>query len=247
MSESVKLYIPIILGTNRSGRQTEKVANFIMEEVRRRDDIESDLFDVRKFNFKQDDYGESEKDLNPEWRDAVARADGLIIISPEYNHGYPGVLKEALDLLFNEYNHRAVGVAGVSDGQWGGARMVENLIPVLYELGLVMVRPPLYFPNAPKLFDNDGVILDEGYKKRVAGFLASLCPVEEGACTIGLPYDKALIASRLGMKPESLSRSFARLRSIGVRVERGVAAISDVRRLKDYAEGARGSSRRSGP
>jgi CRP-like cAMP-binding protein len=83
--------------------------------------------------------------------------------------------------------------------------------------------------------------------QRVAGFLASLCPVEEGACTIGLPYDKALIASRLGMKPESLSRSFARLRSIGVRVERGAAAISDIERLKDYAEGARGASRRSRP
>jgi CRP-like cAMP-binding protein len=83
--------------------------------------------------------------------------------------------------------------------------------------------------------------------QRVAGFLASLCPVEEGACTIGLPYDKALIASRLGMKPESLSRSFARLRSIGVRVERGVAAVSDIGRLKDYAEGARGYSRRSEP
>lgn len=83
--------------------------------------------------------------------------------------------------------------------------------------------------------------------QRVAGFLASLCPVEQGACTIGLPYDKALIASRLGMKPESLSRSFARLRGIGVRVERGVAAVSDIGRLKDYAEGARGASRRSRP
>lgn len=83
--------------------------------------------------------------------------------------------------------------------------------------------------------------------QRVAEFLVSLCPVEEGACTIGLPYDKALIASRLGMKPESLSRSFARLRNIGVRVERGVAAVSDIERLKDYAEGARGASRRSRP
>lgn len=71
--------------------------------------------------------------------------------------------------------------------------------------------------------------------QRVARFLTSLCPVEEGACTIGLPYDKALIAGRLGMKPESLSRAFARLRGIGVRIERGAAAISDIERLKNYA------------
>lgn len=79
--------------------------------------------------------------------------------------------------------------------------------------------------------------------QRVAKFLASLCLVEEGACTIGLPYDKALIANRLGMKPESLSRAFSRLRSMGVRVERGVAAISDIERLKHYAVGEQGRSK----
>ncbi len=72
--------------------------------------------------------------------------------------------------------------------------------------------------------------------QRVAEFLASLCPVHQGACTIGLPYDKALIAGRLGMKPESLSRAFARLRSLGVRVEQSTAAISDVARLREFAD-----------
>ena len=77
---------------------------------------------------------------------------------------------------------------------------------------------------------------------RVAKFLASLCPVDEGACTIGLPYDKALIANRLGMKPESLSRAFARLRAMGVQIEHGAAAIHDVERLRHYAEGDRVST-----
>lgn len=73
--------------------------------------------------------------------------------------------------------------------------------------------------------------------QRVARFLASLCPMELGACTIGLPYDKTLIAGRLGMKPESLSRAFAKLRRLGVRVERNAAAIKDIRVLRDYADG----------
>ena len=72
--------------------------------------------------------------------------------------------------------------------------------------------------------------------QRVARFLVSLCPVDEGSCTIGLPYDKALIANRLGMKPESLSRAFARLRNVGVRVEQSSAAISDVKLLRGYAD-----------
>ena len=81
--------------------------------------------------------------------------------------------------------------------------------------------------------------------QRVARFLTSLCPVPEGSCTIGLPYDKALIAGRLGMKPESLSRAFVRLRNVGVRVEQSAAAISSVGRLRDYANEDRNESRMS--
>lgn len=72
--------------------------------------------------------------------------------------------------------------------------------------------------------------------QRVADFLASLAPAPEGACTVTLPYDKALIAARLGMKPESLSRAFARLREHGVRVHQNRAAISDVAALRNFTE-----------
>ncbi len=71
--------------------------------------------------------------------------------------------------------------------------------------------------------------------QRVAEFLVSLCPGDCGNCTIALPYDKALIAGRLGMKPESLSRAFARLRDLGVSVEQSSVSIEDVNRLHNYA------------
>jgi NAD(P)H-dependent FMN reductase len=176
MNERNKLFIPILLGTNRAGRVTEGIANFLLGQAQARPDIETELFDVRNFRFPPDDYGEAikDKDHNAAWRDAIVRADGLIIVSPEYNHGYPGVLKEALDMLFGEYNHKAVGVAGVSDGDWGGVRMVENLLPVLYDLGLVAVKPSLYFPNADKIFNEQGQPHDGGYVKRAGAFLDSL-------------------------------------------------------------------------
>jgi CRP-like cAMP-binding protein len=72
--------------------------------------------------------------------------------------------------------------------------------------------------------------------QRVAEFLTSLCKVEQGSCKIGLPYDKALIAGRLGMQPESLSRAFSRLRQIGVHIEQNTALIDDIARLRLYAE-----------
>ncbi len=72
--------------------------------------------------------------------------------------------------------------------------------------------------------------------QRLAAFLIALAPVEEGSCTFSLPYDKALIAGRLGMKPESLSRAFGRLRQAGVVVSRNHIAIADIRRLHDFVE-----------
>ncbi len=72
--------------------------------------------------------------------------------------------------------------------------------------------------------------------QRLAEFLVDLCPVDTGACTITLPYDKSLIAGRLGMKPESLSRAFGRLREQGVSVSHNQAAIRDVETLRDYVE-----------
>jgi CRP-like cAMP-binding protein len=72
--------------------------------------------------------------------------------------------------------------------------------------------------------------------QRVAEFLSALCKTEAGSCRIMLPYDKALIAGRLGMKPESLSRAFARLKTIGVSIESNTANIEDVERLRHYSE-----------
>lgn len=78
--------------------------------------------------------------------------------------------------------------------------------------------------------------------QRLAEFLLDLCPVADGGCAVTLPYDKSLIAGRLGMKPESLSRSFARLRDLGVDVDHYHAAIPDVTRLRAFVEGDRAAA-----
>ena len=74
--------------------------------------------------------------------------------------------------------------------------------------------------------------------QRVAEFLLDLCNCDSGGCTVTMPYDKVLIAGRLGMKPESLSRAFARLRPVGVTIERNHARIDSIEQLRDYLEDA---------
>ena len=76
--------------------------------------------------------------------------------------------------------------------------------------------------------------------QRVARFLLDLCESDSGKCVVTLPFDKLLIAGKLGMKPESLSRSFSRLKKIGVQIDHNHATISDVGRLRSYTD--RGSS-----
>src|SRR5688572_1992717 len=122
------LYLPIILGTARQGRQSEHVANFILGEMKKRPEIETELIDVRQLKMRLDDAGEEMKD--PSYAEKMTRADGLVIVTPEYNHGYPGLLKHALDMCLKEYIHKAVALCGVSAGPFGGARVVENVVLV---------------------------------------------------------------------------------------------------------------------
>ena len=169
-----KLFIPILLGTNRKNRKSGDVANWVCGKMRERDEIETQLFDVSDFHLPHDDYGQEIKDQFPEWRDAIIRADGLVIVTPEYNHGYPGSLKSVLDLLLKEYIHKAVAFVGVSAQVWGGTRVIEALVPTARELGLVVTFTDLNFPKVADKFDDDGQLLDDAYNKRVQGFLDEL-------------------------------------------------------------------------
>src|SRR5215510_585768 len=142
--------------------------------MQRRDDIETRLFDVADFDLPQRDYGEEVKDLFPEWHGAIINADGLVVVSPEYNHGYPGSLKAVLDLLLKEYIHKAVALVGVSAGPWGAARVIEAMLPVMRELGLAVTFTDLNFPKVQNIFDGQGRLLDSAFEKRAAGFLEEL-------------------------------------------------------------------------
>lgn len=166
------LYIPVILGTARKGRASENVARFVHGEVARRAGVETRLIDIRDLKLATDDEGESIKDAD--FAAQMNRADALVLVVPEYNHGYPGLLKHALDTNLKEYIHKAVGVCGVSAGGFGGTRVVENLLPVLRELGLVTIFWDGNFSGAHKLFDESGALLDQSYIKRLDQFLKEL-------------------------------------------------------------------------
>lgn len=166
------LFIPVVLGTARKGRASENVARFVFGELQTREGIETELIDILGLELPTDDAGEAVK--HEGFSAAVGRADGLVLIVPEYNHGYPGMLKHVLDSNLKEYIHKAVGVCGVSAGGLGGTRVIENILPVLRELGLVTIFWDGNFSGAHKLFDTAGKILDEAYVRRIDKFIGEL-------------------------------------------------------------------------
>lgn len=169
-----QLNIPVLLGTNRKQRLSSFAAKWVVGEMEKRPEIRTRFFDVADFDLPQDDYGQEIKDQFPEWRDAIVNADGLVIVTPEYNHGYPGSLKSVLDLLLREYVHKAVAFVGVSAGPWGGTRVIEAMVPMVRELGLAVTFADLNFPSVQKTFDDQGKLLDNAFDKRVAAFLDEL-------------------------------------------------------------------------
>ena len=169
-----KLFIPVLLGTNRKERMSVHPAKWLAGEMQKRDDMETRLFDVADFVLPHDDYGQGLKDQFPEWKDAIIRADGLVIVAPEYNHGYPGSMKAVLDLLLREYVHKAVAFVGVSAGLWGGTRVIESMVPMVRELGLAVTFSDLNFPKVQNTFDAEGKLLDPAFEKRAKDFLDEL-------------------------------------------------------------------------
>jgi NAD(P)H-dependent FMN reductase len=166
------LFIPLILGTARQGRQSEHAARFVFQQTKERPGVETEVIDVRTLPMKLDDAGEQMKD--PKFAATIERCDGLIIVTPEYNHGCPGLLKHALDMCLKEYIHKAVGICGVSAGPFGGARVIENLLPVMRELGLVTIFEDVNFGKISMLFDERGNLLDQNFVRRVDTFLNEL-------------------------------------------------------------------------
>jgi NAD(P)H-dependent FMN reductase len=166
------LFIPMILGTARQGRQSEHVARFVFEQTKKHADVETELIDVRELPMRLDDEGEQMKDAT--FSATIERCDGIILVVPEYNHGYPGLLKHALDMNLKEYIHKAVGICGVSAGAFGGTRVIENLLPVMRELGLVTIFEDVNFAKVGTLFDDRGNLLDQNFIRRIDTFLSEL-------------------------------------------------------------------------
>lgn len=157
MNTDKRLKIQIIIGTTREKRFSEKAASFIYQQTQKKNEIDVELVDLRDYplpffnepvspsTFVGTDQGYTNEQVK-KWVRKIAQADGYIIVTAEYNHGYPAVLKNALDYVFKEWNKKSIGFVGY--GSAGGARAIEQLKQVAIELQMVPIRSSIHIPSS---------------------------------------------------------------------------------------------------
>ncbi len=136
--------VGIIIGSTRPGRKAEAVARWVLGIAKKHGDAEYELIDIKDFNLPHLDeelppsMGKYSRPHTKTWAAKIASLDAFVFVTPEYNHGIPGALKNAIDFLFREWNNKAAGF--VSYGSAYGARAVESLRLVMGELMVADVR-----------------------------------------------------------------------------------------------------------
>jgi NAD(P)H-dependent FMN reductase len=153
---SEKIRIGVIYGSARPGRFCDTVARWVIDQIFAKPEFEVAIVDPAS----QGGGAEAEKlgENDPHsLRERIADADAFVVVTPEYNHGYPAVLKSLIDSFGSEWHAKPVGFVSYG-GISGGLRAVEQLRQVFAELHVVTIRDSVSFASAWELFDSNGTL-----------------------------------------------------------------------------------------
>ncbi|MBC7518862.1 MAG: NAD(P)H-dependent oxidoreductase [Microbacteriaceae bacterium] len=172
------LKIAVILGSTRPNRNGKGVADWVVEQASQRTDAEFTLVDLHDMALPMLDEplpaasGQYSHEHTRAWAQTIAGFDGFIFVTPEYNHSTSGVLKNALDFIYAEWNNKAAGF--VSYGSVGGVRAVEHLRVIAAELQIATVRAQVALPLATEFVDYSIFAPTEGQSETLSGMLDQL-------------------------------------------------------------------------
>src|SRR5579884_1437944 len=171
-------YIPVILGSIRRGRESVKVAKFALDRLKSIEGVHTKLLDLKAINLPLMEERLRFRDDPPEsvvqFSSIMERADSVVIVTPEYNNGYPGVLKNALDYLKDEYKRKPFGIITVSSSAFGGILCLASLRQVILHLGGVPIPAILPVSHVQSSFEEHGVPSDPAMRRRADHFFAEL-------------------------------------------------------------------------
>jgi NAD(P)H-dependent FMN reductase len=172
-------HIAIISSSVRTDRVSHRVALFFKKYLDEHHLADSEILDLNKYKFPVFDERLSHQS-NPlpavlDFAENIKNADGIIIVTPEYNGGYPASLKNVVDLLYDEWRRKPIAISTVSNGVFGGTQVITSLVFTLFKIRSWVVPAMCPMPKAQELFDEMGIPADkQSIEKRVAPFIEEL-------------------------------------------------------------------------
>lgn len=172
------MYIPVLIGSLRRGRNTPRLAHFLHRRLAALEGVETDLLDPKEMNLplleERLSYLEDPPQALVNFGAAIERAAAVVIITPEYNKGYPAALKNLIDALGPEWRRKPVAIASHSVGAFGGVNALQALRPVMLNLGAVTIPSMMTVPHIDKAFSESGEAIDDAFEGRADRFLGEL-------------------------------------------------------------------------
>lgn len=174
MAEDKKLFLPVLQGTTRPKRRSIAVSRFIVSYIEKTygDEIETQLVDPKEYAFPND--GKDPDVQDPRYTELTRRADGFVIVIPEYNHSFSGSLKRMLDSELTNYIHKPAALCGVSAGPWGGVRAIESILSPLREMGMIATFRDVNVAKVGEAFDDHGNPTDAFHMKPLQSAITEL-------------------------------------------------------------------------
>lgn len=172
-------HISIISSSVRDGRNSHRVALFFNNYLEENKLATSEILDLQKYNFplfeERLQHQSSPSAGAIYFADRIKASDGIIIVTPEYNGGYPASIKNAIDLLYNEWHRKPVAISTVSDGSFGGNQALMSIQFVLWKMRAWTVPALFPVPEVLKIFDEKGNPADkQKIDKRASNFVKEL-------------------------------------------------------------------------
>jgi NAD(P)H-dependent FMN reductase len=171
--------IVILQASVRKGAKSPRVAHYFQQFITERKLAEVEILDLAAYQFPVFEerlrFQENPSEQARDFAAKIKAADGVLIVTPEYNGGYPASLKNVIDLLIEEWKHKPVGIAMVSAGPFGGTQVITSLLFTLWKIGAIMVPAMFPVPNVDKSFDEQGTPTDAAATDaRAEKFIAEL-------------------------------------------------------------------------
>ncbi|HLO53726.1 MAG TPA: NADPH-dependent FMN reductase [Saprospiraceae bacterium] len=165
-------HISIISSSVREGRKSHNLALYFKNYLTEHKLASTEIIDLKTYNFPI--FGGTLKTMDEpskkvmEYAAKIKSSDGIIIVTPEYNGGYPASLKNAIDLLYDEWRHKPIGIATVSSGPFGGSQAVMSLQFTLWKMMAWTIPAMFSVPSVDKAYDENGKALDKANSDKFA-------------------------------------------------------------------------------